>query len=171
MNKNHKSLISFSNSRRLSDFKPLLDSLVPDMGYMYIHSILVWCEVIEEDSDDIFWEVWLIKYKGKVVGMCGLYAQKENYTKELWLGWFGVIPEMRSMGIGEEALRFMENKAKTVGCKKIMSYVDRKGKPLNFYYRNGFRRVSYVKQYLKNHPKMDRDCFENLDDHIIEKTL
>lgn len=163
--------LTFSNTRRLNDFKPLLNSFVDDWGYIYIHTILIWCRYIEEEEGDTLWEVWAIKHKGETIGICGLYSLEENYTEELWLGWFGIVPELRNKKLGGEALEFLEKKAKKHGCKTLYAYVDAHGKPLPFYYRNGFKRVSSVKKFLKDHPEIDRDTFENLNDHVIKKEI
>lgn len=33
----------------------------------------------------------------------------------------------------------IKNNKKTVDCERILSYVDKEGKPLNFYYKQGFK--------------------------------
>ena len=114
----------------------------------------------------------LIKENKKTIGICGLYSLDENSKDELWLGWFGIIKEYRSKGHGSDVLKQLEIKAKEANAHTIYSYVNKKGKPLDFYYRNGFKRVGTVKEYLeKTKFKFDKENFEDLDDHVIKKKI
>lgn len=164
--------LSVEQSRNIHDYKIILQSLIDDFGYTYYHAILIWCKIIDDDEDDNkYWQVYLIKWNGEVVGICGLYSQYKNTTDELWLGWFGIIPTKRNDRIGQHALNWMKQNAKSIGCKKLMSYVDEDGKPLPFYYRNSFKRVGTVKEYLSTHHELSIKSFENGNDHIIECLL
>ena len=164
--------LSIVQSRDIHDYKPILEGLIEDFGFTYYHAILIWCKILDADeSPNKYWQVYLIKWKGEVVGICGLYSQYENKTDELWLGWFGIIPSKRNEKIGQHALDWMKQNAKSIGCKKLMSYVDEGGKPLPFYYRNGFANIGTVKEYLSAHPELSIKSFENENDHIIECLL
>lgn len=46
---------------------------------------------------------FLIKYRGKAVGVIGLFNY-ENNSNDIWLNWFGVLPKYRNKGIGTSAL-------------------------------------------------------------------
>ena len=165
--------VSIFQSKDIRDYKLVLEGLVDDFGYNYYHTLLCWCGIISPDKifDTRYWQVWLVKVDGKNVGLCGLFAHYENSVEELWLGWFGMVPKYRNKGIGEQVLTFMTDTAKGLGTKRLMSYVDVAGAPLNFYYRNGFTRLSSVKEYLDNNPKASEDDFESLEDHVIVKNL
>lgn len=157
-------------SREMDLFKPVMENLHVDFGDEFINTLNIWIE--DGPDDDEFWEVYLIRNNDKVIGICGLYSQYDNPDmKELWLGWFGIIPRLRNIGIGGVALSLMESRAKELGCSDLMSYVDAKGKPLAFYVRNGFSRMCSVGEYLKEHPELDMDSFENENDHVIRKEL
>lgn len=164
--------LSVVQSRYINDYKPILQGLIDDFGFTYYHAILIWCGII--DDDDIpnkYWQVYLIKWDDETIGICGLYSQYETSTDELWLGWFGIIPQKRNLKIGEHCLNWMKQNAKLIGCKKLMSYVDEDGKPLPFYYRNDFKRVGTVNEYLSTHQELSIKSFENGNDHIIECLL
>jgi GNAT superfamily N-acetyltransferase len=163
-------LVKLTRSKRIKDYKEVLEQLTDDFGYVYYHSILHWCGIIENPpAPNIFWQVYLIKYKGKTVGITGLYATKMG-TKELWLGWFGIFPAYRNKKIGAAALSQLENLAGSAGCKTILSYVEQAGKALPFYYRNGYKRYGYAKTFIRNNPH-HRHHFDNDRDHIIYKNL
>ncbi len=165
--------INIFQSKNINDYKNILEGLIEDFGFIYYHAILSWCGIIENSlwKSNKYWQVYLIKYNDDIVGICGLYSLYENRTDELWLGWFGIIPSERNLGIGEYALNWMKDNAKLLGCKKIKSYVDKDGKPLNFYYRNGFKKICLVKEYLQLNKDLSLDEFENYDDIIIEYEL
>ena len=52
---------------------------------------------------------------------------------------------------------------------------NKNGKPLNFYYRNGFKKLCSVKEYITNNSLSVgddlEDEFEDMDDHIIVKNI
>lgn len=159
----------FQKSKLLKDYKTLITKLTPDFGDEFKNTIITWCT--NDYSETCFWEIWIIKENNNTIGICGLYSQHDNTTKELWLGWLGIIPKYRNSGLGKDVMKFLYKQAKKVKCKTIYSYVDKDGKPLNFYYREGFNVICKVKQYLKDNPDVDRDGFENLNDYIIKKDL
>lgn len=159
-------------SKKLSNYNRILESFIDDWGYVYYHAILVWCGIIKDKDflSNEMWEVYLIEHNRKICGVAGLYSHNDN-RDELWLGWFGILPELRSKGIGTKALNLVEKKALKFGCKKMMAYVDKKGKPLSFYYRNGWKRCCNVRQWMNKHPECDKSQFEGMNDHVISKTI
>ncbi len=166
--------MSFSTfqSRNIYDYKFILEDLVGDFGITYYPAILRWCKVIDDTNNpDKYWQVYLIKWNNETAGICGLYSLYENKTDELWLGWFGIIPSKRNQKIGQHALNWMKNQALSIGCKKLKSYVDNNGKPLPFYFRNGFKTIGTVKEYLAIHHDLSIDFFEDENDYVIEYLL
>ena len=164
--------ITFRQSTNIHDYKPILEGLVDDFGYIYYSAILGWCNIIK-GRDDKFWQIWLISHDDETIGICGLYSLHEKKTDELWLAWFGILESWRNKGVGVHALMFMENKARKVGCSKLCSYVDEDGKPLSFYKRNGFTVVGRVKDFLATNTDagISIDDFESENDWVIEKKL
>lgn len=162
--------IKLVKSVNVKDFKPIFEGLIDDFGYIYYHAILSWCGIIDRRKEK-FWEVWLIKWDNETIGICGLYSQRKGDVSELWLGWFGILPDYRNCGLGAKVLGLMEKKAAKLGCERIYSYVDADGAPLPFYYRNGFKRVCSVKTYLKKNRDLTMEDFESADDHVIMKQI
>ena len=159
----------FFQSRSIKKFRPLIDALIPDFDYVFLHTILQWCRLADDDNQ-CFWEVWLIEDRKKVIGICGLYSLHGQKTEQLWLGWFAVLPELRGKGRGRKAMRHLYREAKKVGCKTIMSYVDKAGAPLSFYMREGFNIVGRVGTYVKEN-SLDIKSFEDPADIVISKPL
>jgi len=162
--------VSFFQSRDINEFRPIFRSLVGDFGYTYYDTILEWCGIIKDENPPFFWEVYLIKLDDKTVGICGLYSLKQS-TDELWLGWFGVIPELRSKGIGRNVIDFLKTKAREQNCKAIYSYVDKNGAPLKFYYREGFKLIGTVQEYVNSHDDVSIESFEDPNDFVIKLDL
>jgi ribosomal protein S18 acetylase RimI-like enzyme len=84
-----------------------------------------------------------------------------------------IIPKHRNYGCGKEVMQFLYEEAKKVGCKELLSYVDKEGKPLSFYKREGFEILGTVKEYLEANKmdKIDKNDFEDENDYVIKKLL
>lgn len=164
-------MIYLTQSKNIHHYQPILEGLTEDFDYEYYHDILMWCNIITNNHRDYHWQVYLIKSGDEVIGICGLYSLYPHSVEELWLGWFGIIPSMRNQGAGQYALDWMKEKAKSIGCKKLMSYVGADGGPLGFYFRNGFRVIGTVENYLIAHPELTMDSFGDKGYHIIECNL
>lgn len=164
-------MITITQTRDIAEYGKLVKPLLPDFGPIFCVTVMEWCRVVPDDYTN-FWEWYIIKDDGVTIGCCGLYSLDEH-TDELWLSWFGILPEHRSKGVGLAALNFLVGLAGTLGCKVIRSYVDKEGKPLEFYRRNGFSVVSTVREFLEANSlrKIDGDNFEDPDDYVIERFL
>ena len=161
--------ITFKQSLNIKNFQTLIKALDEDFGKPFKDTMEIWCDTSRKFDTYSYWEVYLIKMGRKTVGVCGLYNLK-SMKDALWLGWFGIIPELRSKGIGEQVLTYLEAQCKEQGVSRLMSYVDQHGKPLKFYERNGFKvigRVDAVVQQLG----LDINEFEHPNDFVIEKIL
>lgn len=166
--------MSMGQSKNISDYSILLDGLYSDFGNHFCHTILCWCGIMEkgeqpQTSSGNFWQVWIAIHNGATVAICGLYSLLPyTYTGEtLWLGWFGVLPELRNQNIGSDILNWLKEKAKNNGAKRIMSYVSSDGKPLMFYARHGFKKIGLVGDYVKLN-QLSMSDFESEKDFIIE---
>lgn len=163
--------IKLIESKNIYDYKLVLEGLFDDdgFGYPFLDTMLVWCNVMTNKPDGKFWQVWLIQYGNKKIGVCGLFSHNKT-NKQLWLGWFGLHPKFRNKKIGAEVLSWMEQYAKSIGCKEILSYVDKQGTPLPFYYKQSYTNIGTVRNYLIKNKESEGE-FEDLDDHVISKKL
>ncbi len=168
--------LSFIQSRNIETFGTILKPLADDFTAIFYHTVLVWCKIIPPDDgkENRYWEIWLVYLNNKPIGICGLYTlhTAENLD-ELWLGWLGIIPEFRNLKLGSQIMEHLYVEAKKVGCKRIYSYVDKGGAPLNFYNKEGFKIIGTVNEYLKSTgiTAIDGDDFESADDFVIMKKL
>ncbi len=163
--------IKLQETKDIKQYRLLFDGLFKDFNYALWDGILMWCDIkYNSIAEDRYWRVFLIKKRNIVIGICGLYSMDHD-TDELWLGWFGILPEYRNKGIGKIVLQALEKRAKIVGCKYIYSHVGKNNfKAMRFYEREGFERISTVLKFIKNN-KVDRNEFENINDHVIRKIL
>ena len=70
---------------------------------------------------------YIIRWNGFPVGVIGLYMHDELDKNSIWLGWFGVLPEFRSKGIGRKSLLDMIEKSKEYGKKFFRLYTNDSG--------------------------------------------
>ncbi len=163
-------MIKLQKSKNINHFGVLFEPLFKNFGYPFWHTMLIWCNVIKSAPDARYWQVWVIKDRDRIIGVCGLYSLNKK-TDELWLGWFGIIPEFRNMSIGSVVLGLMIEHARKVGCKTLYSYVGEKNhKAYRFYKRENFRRVSTVQQYIDIH-KTPKNEFESMKDRVVKRDL
>lgn len=168
--------LHFIHTRNINAYGTILKPLANDFGPIFYQSVLIWCGIIpyETKDTDVFWNIWLIKDNYQPIGICGLYTlSSAKDTSQLWLGWLGIIPELRNKGLGKQVMNHLYEQAESIGCKEIFSYVDKEGGPLNFYKREGFEILGTVKEYLQQTGlnKIDGNDFEDQDDFVIRKTL
>lgn len=171
--------ILFKQSRDIKEFRPLINTLIPDFDYVFLHTILQWCNLANDpyEGQNKFWEVWLIGYEENnnwnTIGICGLYSLVPHKTDKLWLGWLAIIPELRNKGLGKKVMDHLYREALYVGCAEIYSYVDKEGAPLNFYKREKFEILGTVQEFLdsNNLSKIDGNDFEDPNDYVIRKVI
>lgn len=145
-----KESTSFFETKDIKDFKPVIQGLEDVFEQEHWATILCWCGLIDNDPEDFgkYWKVWLIQYREKTVGFCGLYSPSRTDNSVLFLGWFGMLPQYRGIGFGGISIEFMKSEAKKAGAKKILTYVDNQ-RSLQFYERNSFVPLGTVQEYTK----------------------
>lgn len=166
-------MLTYIQSREITDYTILLNNLYEDFHDHFCHTILCWCELMkkgQQPEESYLWEVWIIKQDDKTIGICGLYSIDKDSVENLWLGWFGIIPDFRFQKLGNVVIDFLKEKAKEIGATNIMSYVGSDGKPLTFYKRNGFEVIGTVGEYIKEH-NLDLSNFEVEEDYVIKIDL
>lgn len=70
---------------------------------------------------------YIIKMNKIPVGVIGLYINDEIDEESIWLGWFGVLPEFRSKGIGRSSILDIIEKAKKYKRKYFRLYTNDDG--------------------------------------------
>lgn len=126
-------------------------------------------EIVKSFFYDIFWELpdydlihfyksitgkhdfkrleYYLGYEGdEVVGVCGVYADRED---ECWLGWFGVRPQYRQRGYATMMLNLQLEIMKNYGYKVCRLYTDEviNKNAFALYLKSGFKKDS---SYVEN---------------------
>ena len=118
-----------------------------------------------------YFEYWVLIHEGKVIGTTGLYRESAT-RRDLWLGWFGVVPEHRGKGWGSKLLEFTVAKAQDMKANNLYLWTtnapDMTVSAL-LYKKRGFKKVSTEKGKPYNTityglalPYVWRDQFRNL---------
>lgn len=66
-----------------------------------------------------YWFVNQAKKPKKIVGITGLETRIEDPDDIAWLGWFGVVPEVRGKGFGRAILKKTISKARSIGFDRL----------------------------------------------------
>lgn len=95
---------------------------------------------------------YLAYIEEKIIGMTGMYIEGNN---EAWLGWFGILPELRNQGYGKLLLEETIKLAKNNGHKVLRLYTDKKANAtaIKLYEKLGFTGEKY------SFEKLDYDCW------------
>lgn len=162
-------MLTYRATRSLADHVPFFRGLNDEFNGQHYDALLEWCEVLPTIEPQMFRDRRIIELDGQPVGICGLYSFSAE-VDELWLGWFGMLKEHRSKGYGGQALTFMKSWAKSLGCKELCCHVFSAGKPLPFYYREGFKRVCSTPEFLTERPHLS-EWFDEPGGHILKYDL
>lgn len=136
---------------------------------------------------------YLAYLDGEVVGITGLYTDPNNdFKDEMWLAWFGVLPDKQHKGYGSSILDWSMEEVKKKGKKVLRLYTDRIecANAIKLYEKAGFvgekynaEELSYdcyiYSKSLNNSPLElwndkflalgQQSAFENVDEEFIQK--
>lgn len=99
-----------------------------------------------------------------VIGITGLHHYEWGPPKNVWLGWFAILPEMQRQGFGTMLLTQMQEHARTLGFEKLLieTYSSPEFSDARlFYEKKGFHQVGGIAGYVS----------ENVDLVVFAKLL
>lgn len=107
-------------------------------------------------TKDNFFVAYLAYFEDKPVGVTGLYEIPE-YEDTIWVSWFGLLKEYRSMGFGKQMLEFIKQKAKNINKKylRLYTYEIWNHEAQEFYKRN-----MDIGEYYYNDKEKHKEVFE-----------
>lgn len=90
------------------------------------------------------YEYWLVQVDGEYVGISGIYSLPVD-PDSAWLGWFGILPQFRRMGLGSRVIRAFEDVARERGFLYARLYTGRYDNEVAkaFYRANGYQEEFY----------------------------
>jgi GNAT superfamily N-acetyltransferase len=113
-------------------FLPVMKEI--DFGDRFLLSMLHWCGIGRRSTPLDYWEVFLLRAAGEIVGVSGLYRQPGMEETVYWVGWFGIRPRFRRKGFGRGAMYALIEIARSIGCTELWVYTGSLDKiAVNFY--------------------------------------
>lgn len=102
----------------------------------------------QPDKEFNFIEHYLWEDQQQIVGFSGLYTYHNNPNNEAWLSWFGVMPDARKNGYGEQILNATKEIAKQKGFTTLRLYTSGKlyANACKLYEKSGFTGEKYTKE-------------------------
>jgi RimJ/RimL family protein N-acetyltransferase len=138
--------VELINTKQLELFVPVLKDI--DFGDRFLLSMLHWCGIGQRSTPLDFWQVFLIRSAGEIVGVSGLYRQPETPKHVCWLGWFAIRPMFRRQGFGSAAIPLLAEHAKSAGYTELWVYTDSANEPARtFYSKLGFELLGSARDY------------------------
>lgn len=104
------------------------------------------------DKEFSFTEHYLWTDNQQIVGISGLQTYHDNPNNEAWLSWFGVVPNARKNGYGEQILNATKELAKQKGFTTLRLYTSGKlyANACKLYEKAGFTGEKYTKELPMN---------------------
>lgn len=92
--------------------------------------------------------------KNEVLGVCRL---QKNTASEFQIRFMGVIDEAQGLGVGKQLMNYMEQKAQSLGAKKIILQARENAVP--FYLKSGYsiKQKSFVLWNIIQHYLMEKE--------------
>lgn len=90
---------------------------------------------------------WIVMCDNVQVGICGIYGLK-GHAGDVWLDWYGILPERRGVGLGGAVLEALNKKAR--GARLILwtTVMELEGTRLeDFYLKRGFVKTPWALEY------------------------
>jgi GNAT superfamily N-acetyltransferase len=130
-----------------TDNLPLAVSLARKVFPYEIHSDGFWPELAYKMSiaeNDPNFKYYIAFQNNEPVGISGHYSEREKNPVEIWLGWFGVVPEARRNGRGTLILLSTAQIIHGLGFKELNLYSGDREEERNahkLYLKHGFDKV------------------------------
>ena len=112
--------VELVDTKEIEMFIPVMKEI--DFGDRFLLSMLHWCGIGRRSTQLDFWQVFLLRARGEVIGVSGLYRQPGMAPTVCWLGWFGIRPQFRRQGFGRKAANALFNIARDLGSKELWVY-------------------------------------------------
>ena len=99
-----------------------------------------WYKIVSDGSHPNFstLQYHIVYDKNQPIGVTGIYSLIDK-PKEMWLGWFGIVPKARRRGLGSKVTLKTMALAKTLHGKIFRLYGS-SNKAAKFYEKLGFKR-------------------------------
>jgi GNAT superfamily N-acetyltransferase len=153
---NAEPTVELVDTREIEMFIPVMREI--DFGDRFLLSMLHWCGIGRRSTPLDFWQVYLLRAQGEVVGVSGLYRQPDMAPTVCWLGWFGIRPRFRQRGFGTKAIQALFGVARSLGCKDLWVYTGSSDNvAVGFYKSLGFELLGPAADWAPGQTMEDSD--------------
>lgn len=125
-------IVELVSTREIELFLPVMREI--DFGDAFLLSMLHWCGIGKRSKPIEYWQVFLIRAKGQVIGVSGLYRQPGIPSNVCWLGWFAIRPQFRRQGFGTAAIRQLYHAVRSVGSTELWVYTSSDDETAQIFY-------------------------------------
>ena len=158
-----ESAVELVDTREIEMFVPVMREI--DFGDQFLLSMLHRCGIGRRSTPLDFWQVFLLRAHGDIVGGSGLYRQPGMAQTVCWLGWFGIRPRFRRQGFGTQAIRALFGVARSLGCNELWVYTGSSDDvAVGFYKSLGFDALGTAAEWARGRTMEDSDT-------ILRRTL
>jgi ribosomal protein S18 acetylase RimI-like enzyme len=112
--------VELVETTKIEELIPVMKEI--DFGDRFLLSMLHWCGIGRRSTPLDYWKVLLVRARGDVVGVSGLYRQPGMPHNVCWVGWFGIRPRFRREGFGTSAMDALIDLARSFGCQQLWVY-------------------------------------------------
>jgi RimJ/RimL family protein N-acetyltransferase len=121
--------------------------------------MLHWCGIGQRSTPLDFWKVFLLRAKGDVVGVSGLYRQPGMAGTVCWVGWFGIRPRFRRPGLGRNSVYALIEFDRSLDCKELWVYTGSSDHvAITFYQKLGFELLGTAVDWAPGQTMNDADA-------------
>ena len=153
---NAEPTVELVDTREIEMFIPVMREI--DFGDPFLLSMLHWCGIGRRSTPLDFWQVFLLRAQGEVVGVSGLYRQPGMPQTVCWIGWFAIRPQFRRQGFGTQAIHALSDVARNLGCKELWVYTGSSdGVAVSFYKSLGFEVLGPAAEWAHGRTMEDSD--------------
>jgi ribosomal protein S18 acetylase RimI-like enzyme len=112
--------VELLETKEIQDFIPVMKEI--DFGDRFLLSMLHWCGIGQRSTPLDYWKVFLVRARGDVVGVSGLYRQPGMPHNVCWIGWFGIRARFRREGFGTRAMHALFDVARSISSRQLWVY-------------------------------------------------
>jgi ribosomal protein S18 acetylase RimI-like enzyme len=124
----------------------------------FLLSMLHWCGIGGRSTPPDYWKLLLVRARGDVVGVSGLYRQPGMPHKVCWIGWFGIRPRLRREGFGTSTMHALIDVARNIGYQVLWVYTGSSNDAAVCFYKSlGFEVLASAADWAPGQTMEDSD--------------
>lgn len=102
----------------------LTQTLEPYLGDKFISSMKNWFNNKKSPYPLEHWEIFISLCDGSPCGISGYYRHPNDQAGRFWVGWTGVAPKYRRLGVASQMMKHTINVIRGLGGKELWVYTE-----------------------------------------------